>query len=59
MSIRENLDISSYLVVGPENTLGRPVKDIVRAAVEADFSLELFSMTLMSMLPTLFSLYWT
>lgn len=38
MSIRENLDISSYLVVGPENTLGRPVKDIVRAAVEADFT---------------------
>ena len=38
MSIRDNLDISSYLVVGPENTLGRPVRDIVRAAVEAGFT---------------------
>ena len=38
MSIRENLDISSYLVVGPENTLGRPVKSIVRAAVDAGFT---------------------
>ena len=25
MSIRDNLDISAYLVLGPENTLGRPV----------------------------------
>ena len=24
MSIRDNLDISAYLVLGPENTLGRP-----------------------------------
>lgn len=38
MSIRENLDISSYLVVGPENTLGRPVKSIVSAAVDAGFT---------------------
>ena len=38
MSIRENLDISSYLVVGPENTLGRPVRDIVRASLEAGFT---------------------
>ena len=38
MSIRENLDISSYLVVGPENTLGRPVKSIVCAAVDAGFT---------------------
>lgn len=38
MSIRENLDISSYLVVGPENTLGRPVRDIVRDSLEAGFT---------------------
>ena len=38
MSIRANLDISAYLVVGPENTLGRPVEDIVRAAVHAGFT---------------------
>lgn len=38
MSIREKLDISSYLVVGPENTLGRPVRDIVHAAVESGFT---------------------
>ena len=38
MSIREKLDISAYLVVGPENTLGRPVASIVRAAVEAGFT---------------------
>ena len=35
MSIRDVLDISAYLVVGPENTLGRPVRDIVAAAVSA------------------------
>ena len=29
MSIRDNLDISTYLVLGPENTLGRPVGDVV------------------------------
>ena len=29
MSIRDNLDISAYLVLGPENTLGRPVGDVV------------------------------
>ena len=28
MSIRDNLDISAYLVLGPENTLGRPVGDV-------------------------------
>jgi len=38
MSIRDKLDISAYLVVGPENTKGRPVADIVRAAVEAGFT---------------------
>ena len=38
MSIRENLDISAYLVVGPENTLGRPVKTIIREAVAQGFT---------------------
>lgn len=38
MGIRENLDISSYLVVGPENTLGRPVADIIHAAVASGFT---------------------
>ena len=32
MSIRDNLDISAYLVLGPENTLGRPVGDVVAQA---------------------------
>lgn len=39
MSIRDNLDISAYLVVGPENTLGRPVADVVRAALSAGFTI--------------------
>ena len=38
MGIRENLDISAYLVIGPENTLGRPVSDVVAAAVAAGFT---------------------
>jgi len=38
MNMRKALDISCYLVVGPENTLGRPVKDIVREAVRAGFT---------------------
>lgn len=38
MSIRENLDISAYLVIGPENTLGRPVKTIIREAVAQGFT---------------------
>jgi thiamine-phosphate diphosphorylase len=38
MSARENLDISAYFVVGPENTKGRPVADVVRAAVESGFT---------------------
>ncbi len=37
-AIRELLDISAYLVVGPENTLSRPVADIVKAAVTAGFT---------------------
>jgi thiamine-phosphate diphosphorylase len=38
MSIREKLDISAYFVVGPENTKGRPVSQIVKAVVEAGFT---------------------
>lgn len=38
MRPRNNLDISSYLVVGPENTRGRPVASIVQAVVEAGFT---------------------
>lgn len=38
MNMREKLDISAYFVVGPENTLGRPVKDIIRAAVANGFT---------------------
>lgn len=36
--MRENLDISAYLVLGPENTEGRPVADIVKQAIEAGFT---------------------
>ncbi len=38
MSIRDNLDISAYLVLGPENTLGRPVDDVVAQALDAGFT---------------------
>lgn len=38
MSIRKKLDLSAYLVVGPENTKGRPVAAIVKDAVEAGFT---------------------
>lgn len=38
MSIRENLNIAAYLVVGPENTNSRPVEDVVEAAVAAGFT---------------------
>lgn len=38
MSLRERLDISAYLVIGPENTKGRPVKGIIRDAVAAGFT---------------------
>ncbi|MBP5747861.1 MAG: thiamine phosphate synthase [Treponema sp.] len=36
---RKALDISAYLVVGPENTNGRPVKDVVFAAVKSGFTI--------------------
>lgn len=39
MSIRDNLDISAYLVLGPENTLGRPAADVVRDALDAGFTI--------------------
>lgn len=38
MGMRENLDISAYLVVGPENTCGRPVGGIVEQALAAGFT---------------------
>ncbi|MBQ6779876.1 MAG: thiamine phosphate synthase [Treponema sp.] len=38
MSIRNTFDISAYLVVGRENTLGRPVEQIVAEAVRAGFT---------------------
>ncbi len=38
MMDRKKLDISAYLVVGPENTNGRPVAQIVKDAVEAGFT---------------------
>lgn len=38
MSIRKKLDISAYLVVGPENTKGIPVATIIKDAVEAGFT---------------------
>ena len=36
--IRKNLEISSYFVVGPENTLGRSVKGILKDVVDAGFT---------------------
>ena len=38
MSIRDQLDISKYFVVGPENTKGRPVSQMIRAVVNAGFT---------------------
>ena len=38
MSMRDALDISSYLVIGPENTGGRPVGDVISAALAAGFT---------------------
>ncbi|MDR0767369.1 MAG: thiamine phosphate synthase [Methanosarcinales archaeon] len=38
MSMRKNLDISAYFVVGPENTNGRPVLPIIEAVVEAGYT---------------------
>lgn len=38
MSMRDALDISSYLVIGQENTCGRPVGDVISAALAAGFT---------------------
>ena len=38
MNMRERLDISAYLVLGPENTGGRPVEDVVRSALRGGFT---------------------
>lgn len=38
MNMRERLDISAYLVIGPENTKGRPVAPIIKDAIEAGFT---------------------
>ncbi|MGI6468181.1 MAG: thiamine phosphate synthase [Syntrophomonadaceae bacterium] len=38
MSMRKRLDISAYLVIGLENTKGRPVATIIKDAVEAGFT---------------------
>ncbi len=36
--MRNRLDLSAYLVLGPENTMGRPVAEIVGAAVAHGFT---------------------
>ncbi len=36
--MRNKLDISAYLVIGPENTLGRPVAQVVKQAISAGFT---------------------
>jgi thiamine-phosphate pyrophosphorylase len=38
MADRSNFDLSAYLVIGPENTNGRPVEQIVKSVVEAGFT---------------------
>ena len=35
---KREFDVSAYLVIGPENTLGRPVEEIIKAAVSKGFS---------------------
>ncbi len=36
--MRDKLDISAYLVIGPENTLGRPAADVISQALKAGFT---------------------
>ncbi|MDW5563438.1 MAG: thiamine phosphate synthase [Methanomassiliicoccus sp.] len=36
--MREKFDISAYFVVGPENTKGRPVRQIIKDVIEAGFT---------------------
>ena len=38
MGMRENLDISAYLVLGPEDTLGRSLASVVAQALDAGFT---------------------
>lgn len=38
MGMHENLDISAYLVLGPEDTLGRPLASVVAQALDAGFT---------------------
>lgn len=38
MNMRNKLDVSAYFVVGPENTNGRPVTQIIRDVVEAGYT---------------------
>lgn len=38
VSMRECLDISKYFVIGPENTKGRTVSQMIQAAVDAGFT---------------------
>ncbi|MDD6212353.1 MAG: thiamine phosphate synthase [Clostridiales bacterium] len=38
MSMRKKLDISKYFVIGPENTMGRPVSQMIHAVVDAGFT---------------------
>ena len=38
MSMRNKLDISSYLVIGPENTIGQSVAEVIKKAVDAGFT---------------------
>lgn len=38
MSMRNKLDISSYLVIGPENTKGQSVAEVIKKAVDAGFT---------------------
>lgn len=35
---RDKFDISAYLVIGPENTMGRPVLPIIKDAIESGFT---------------------
>ena len=38
MYTRKALDISKYFVIGPENTCGRPVSEMIHAVVDAGFT---------------------
>ena len=38
MSMRKNFDLSAYLVIGPENTNGRPAARLIAEAVRAGFT---------------------